>query len=436
VIDLANLHGSDHAAEVYERVRRLYPICRSITGDGLRESLRILAEDVPLEIHEVPTGTAVLDWSIPKEWNIRDAYIKDASGQRLIDFHRSNLHVVNYSTPVQGQFTRDELKSHLYTLPEHPDWIPYRTSYFRETWGFCLSQLQFESLPEGPLDVCIDSSLEPGHLTYGELSLAGREPGEVLISAHVCHPSLCNDNLAGVSLAATLARLLGPIARRYTYRFIFAPGTIGAIAWLARNEGKTARIQHGLILACAGDGGGFTYKQSRRGDAEIDRVAEYALKSTGGDPHIEAFVPYGYDERQYCSPGFNLPVGVFSRTPSSRFPQYHTSADDLAVVTPQSLGDSLEALLRIFEILEGNERFVNTCPRGEPQLGRRGLYTALGGLTDTTEAEKAMLWVLSCSDGRHTLLDIADHSGLPFGTIRVAASALLTAGLLLRTEQV
>jgi aminopeptidase-like protein len=430
VTRLPEMHGSEHADEVYARVRRLYPICRSITGDGLRESLRIIAEDVPIEIQEVPTGTTVLDWTIPKEWNIRDAYIKDASGQRLIDFRKSNLHVVNYSTPVRGRFTRDELRPHLHTLPEHPDRIPYRTSYYRETWGFCLSQRQFDSLPEGPLDVCIDSSLEPGHLSYGELFLAGREPDEVLISSHVCHPSLCNDNLAGVSLATTLARLLGQTAHRYSYRFMFAPGTIGAITWLARNEQRASRIRHGLLLACAGDAGGFTYKQSRRGNAEIDRVAEYALRSTGRNPHIEPFTPYGYDERQYCSPGFDLPVGVFSRTPHSRFPPYHTSADDLTVVSPRSLGDSLDALIQIIAMLESNQRFVNLCPRGEPQLGRRGLYTALGGLTNAPDAEMAMLWVLSYSDGNNTLLDIAGRSGLSFGVLRQAAEALLAADLL------
>jgi aminopeptidase-like protein len=238
VTDLTRLRGADSASEVYERVRRLYPICRSITGNGLRESLRILSEDVPLDIHEVATGTPVLDWTIPKEWNIRDAYIKGPDGQRLVDFRQSNLHVVNYSVPVAARLTRDELAPHLHTLPEHPDWIPYRTSYYRETWGFCVSQRQVESLPDGPLEVCIDASLEPGHLTYGELYLPGDEPDEVLISAHVCHPSLCNDNLAGVSLAVTLARLLGSIPRRYSYRFVFAPGTIGAITWLARNAAR------------------------------------------------------------------------------------------------------------------------------------------------------------------------------------------------------
>lgn len=428
--DLRQLAGAAHGAELYERVRRLYPICRSITGNGVRETLRILAEDIPLAVHEVPTGTPVFDWTVPKEWNIRDAYIMDGSGRRLVDFRESNLHVLNYSTPVRGRFTREELAPHLHTLPAHPDWIPYRTSYYRDAWGFCLSQRQLESLPDGPLDVCIDSSLEPGHLTYAECLLEGRRPDQVLISAHVCHPSLCNDNLAGVSLAVTLARLLASAPRRFSYRFVFAPGTIGAITWLAQNQAATATIRHGLILACAGDAGGFTYKQSRRGDAEIDRAAEYALRATGRETHIEPFTPYGYDERQYCSPGFNLPVGVLSRTPHGRFPEYHTSADNLALVSPQSLADSLEALLRIVEILEGNERLFNTTPYCEPQLGRRGLYAALGGVTETRDAEQALLWILNYSDGEHALLDIAIRSGLGFRTVRDAADALLAAGLL------
>jgi aminopeptidase-like protein len=430
VIQLRDLRSGAYSSEVYDRVRRMYPICRSITGDGLRETLRIIGEDITLEMHEVPTGTAAFDWTIPKEWNIRDAYIKDASGRRLVDFRACNLHVLNYSTPIRGRFTREELKAHLYTLPSHPELIPYHTSYFREAWGFCLSQRQYDALPDGPLDVCIDSSLEPGHLTYGECYLPGHQPGEVLISSHVCHPSLCNDNLAGVSLAVTLARLLAQIPRRLSYRFIFAPGTIGAVTWLARNEATVGRIRHGLVLACAGDAGGFTYKQSRQGGAEIDRVAEYALRSRGREAHIEPFAPHGYDERQYCSPGFNLPVGVFSRTSHDRFPGYHTSADNLSVVSPQSLGDSLDALLCIVEILEGNERFVNTHPRCEPQLGRRGLYTALGGLADARDAEQALLWVLNFSDGGHTLLDIAIRSGLGFRAVRAAADALLAAGLL------
>jgi aminopeptidase-like protein len=429
------IDGRTHGPEVYDRVRRLYPICRSITGDGLRETLSILGEDIPLDVHEVPSGTQVFDWIIPKEWNIRDAYIKDAGGNRLVDFRASNLHVLNYSTAMQGRFTLAELRPHLHTLPEHPDWIPYRTSYFRETWGFCLSQRQFDALPDGPLDVCIDATLEPGHLTYGEHYLPGREPAEVLVSAHVCHPSLCNDNLAGVSLAVTLARLLASVPRRYSYRFVFAPGTIGAITWLARNEERAPRIRHGLVLACAGDAGAYTYKQSRIGDAEIDRVAAHVLKALGSESRIEPFTPYGYDERQYCSPGFNLPVGVFSRTPHGRFPEYHTSRDNLDLVSARSLGDSLEALLRIFELLEENNRFIGTNPRCEPQLGRRGLYAPIGGGTDTRATELALLWVLSSSDGQHSLLDIAERSGLAFRTVSDGARALIKAGLLTEAEQ-
>jgi len=417
--------------ELYDRIRRLYPICRSITGNGIRETLRLLATEIPLEIREVASGTAVFDWHVPKEWNIRDAYIKNLNGDRIVDFNMSNLHVVNYSVPVHARMTLAELRPHLFSIPDHPDWIPYKTSYYAETWGFCLSERQRESLTDDVYDVCIDATLESGHLTYGECCLLGSETDEVLVSCHMCHPSLCNDNLSGVSLAVTLARLLAGGSRRYTYRFLFIPGTIGAITWLALNESHASKIKHGLVLACAGDRGSLTYKQSRRGDAEIDRVVRHVLQRSKTRHNVEEFSPYGYDERQYCSPGFNLPVGVLSRTPHGRFPEYHTSADNLDLVDPAALADSLRTCLSIVEILEGDGVFVNQNPKCEPQLGRRGLYATMGGHSDENRTrEGALLWVLNLSDGSRTLLDIAEQSGLSFAAVRAAASVLIESELL------
>lgn len=416
--------------EMHGLVADLYPICRSITGDGVRETLRRVRRRVPLEVREVPSGTPVLDWTVPKEWKLRDAWIKDDRGGKIVDFRQSNLHVVGYSVPVRRKVSLAELKEHVFTLPDRPEWIPYRTSYYRETWGFCLAHRQWQSLKEGTYEVCIDSSLADGSLTYGELVLPGRTADEVLFSCHVCHPSLANDNLSGIALAAVLAKNLQPAARRYTYRFLFIPGTIGSITWLARNEAAAARIRHGLVLACVGDAGRPTYKRSRQGDAEIDGVVEYVLGRRGGGFRVTGFSPYGYDERQYNSPGFNLPVGCLMRTPHGEYPEYHTSADDVDFVKAEALADSLELCLEVVETLEGNRRYRNLSPKGEPQLGKRGLYDPVGGAQQDKAHQLAMLWVLNQSDGRHGLADIAARSGLPLEAVCQAAERLEKAGLL------
>lgn len=409
----------------------LYPICRSITGDGLRRSLRMLQEHVPLQLHEVPTGTSVLDWTVPKEWNVRDAYVRGPSGEKVIDFQQCNLHLLNYSVPVHERMSLEALKPHLHSLPEHPDWIPYRTSYYQENWGFCLPHRDLLALEEGTYEVRIDTTLAPGHLTYGELFLPGELEEEVLLSCHCCHPSLCNDNLSGMALTTFLARELADREdRRYSYRFLFIPGTIGSITWLSRNEPVVGRIRHGLVVACVGDGGIFHYKKSRHGDAEIDRAALHVLQQAGQDYRVLDFTPYGYDERQYSSPGYNLPVGSLSRTPHSSYPEYHTSADNLDLVQPAYLAESLTRYRQIIDVLERNRRYRNTNPKGEPQLGRRGLYGAFGGRKDARAYEMAMLWVLNFSDGAHSLLDIADRAGLAFDAVHVAAQALLDKGLL------
>ena len=416
--------------ELYQLISELYPICRSITGNGFRETLKIIQKHIPLEIHEVPTGTQVFDWTIPKEWNIKDAYIKNSQGEKIVDFANSNLHAINYSIPVDKKVSLAELKEHLFTLPESPDWIPYRTSYYQEMWGFCLSHNQYLQLQDEEYEVYIDSSLEPGYLSYGEYFIPGKTADEVLISCHACHPSLCNDNLSGISIAVFLAKHLGQFTPDYSYRFIFIPGTIGSITWLAINEKNVSAIKHGLVLTCLGDNGNFTYKKSRRGDAEIDNIVSYVLSNSNQQDKVIDFFPYGYDERQYCSPGFNLPVGCLMRTPHNSFPEYHTSADDLTFVQPQYLGESFTKCISIVSILENNQAYYNKNPKCEPQLGKRGLYEADTDSQNRRLNRMAILWVLNLSDGDYTLLDIAKKSGIAFDEIKQAADVLLRYDLL------
>jgi aminopeptidase-like protein len=425
---------------MHERVCELYPICRSITGDGVRETLRILGRHAPVEIREVPSGTPVLDWTVPPEWNIRDAWIKNDRGERVVDFRQSNLHVVSYSQPVAARRIRQaELREHLHSLPDRPDWIPYRTSYYDESWGFCVTHKQLESLTDAEYEICIDATLEPGHLTYGELTIPGASEDEVLISTHVCHPSLCDDNLSGIAVSLWLARELASRSeRRYSYRFLYAPGTIGAITWLALERERAARIRHGLTLTCLGDEHPFTYKRTFDGNAEIDRAAAHVLgqRATAADAHgVIDYFPYGYDERQYNSPGFRLAVGSLMRGRHGRFAQYHTSADDVEFVSPARLADSLDTLCEIVDVLEGNHRYRSLAPDGEPQLGRRGIYHALGGAGDPAELQLAMLWLLTCGDGQHSLLDVAERSGLRFTHLRAAASLLQEHELLAELPQ-
>jgi aminopeptidase-like protein len=408
---------------MHELVTELYPICRSITGDGLRQTLARLAQEIPLVRHEVPTGTRAFDWTVPREWNVRDAYVKDPGGARVIDFRRHNLHLVNYSVPVHRKMTLAELRPHLHSLPEQPDLIPYRTSYYRESWGFCLPHRQLQALPDTEYEVCVDATLEDGHLTYGECLLQGETEDEILVSCHACHPSLADDNLSGLVVATFLAKHLMGVRRRHSVRFVFAPGTIGAITWLSRNEAVTRNIRHGLVLTCIGDRASFTYKRSRRGDAPIDRAMEHVLRHADPGHRVVPFSPYGYDERQYCSPGFDLPVGCLMRSHHGQFAQYHTSADNLDFVTPDALAGAFGLLLSVFEVLEHDARLVNQQPKCEPQLGRRGLYGPGGGGTPR-ELEMAMLWVLNLSDGDHSLLDIARRSEMPFATVREAAERL------------
>ncbi|MFO0777666.1 MAG: DUF4910 domain-containing protein [Nitrospira sp.] len=419
---------ADHS--LLNLIKELYPICRSITGEGVRETLRIIQKRIPLERYEVPSGTKVFDWTVPLEWNVSDAYVMDRAGKRVIDFQSHNLHLMSYSAPVRRKMSLEELRPHLFSLPAHPEWIPYRTSYYKENWGFCIRHADFEQLSDEEYEVVIDSTLQAGSLTYGESYLPGEVSDEVLVSCHVCHPSLCNDNLSGISVAVRLAETMAARSRRYSYRFLFIPGTIGSITWLAQNEQVVPRIRHGLVITGVGDAGSVTYKKSRQDNAEIDRAMAHVLRHSGKAHTIIDFFPYGYDERQYCSPGFNLPVGCFMRTPHGQYPEYHSSADDMDLIRSESLAQSYVHCLEVFELLEGNRVYLNQSPKCEPQLGRRGLYRAVAGQQENQSRELALLWVLNMSDGQHALLDIADRADLPFGQIQSAAEALVEAGLL------
>jgi aminopeptidase-like protein len=337
---------------------------------------------------------------------------------------------MSYSVPVNARMPVSELKKHIHTLPDQPDLIPYRTSYYAENWAFCMSHRQYESLADGTYEVVIDSSLSDGHLTYGEYFHQGETDDEFLLSAHVCHPSLANDNCSGIALLTHLAKQLSRRRTRLSYRFLFAPGTIGAITWLARNESQASRIKHGLVVSMVGDGGGPTYKKSRRGHAQIDRAMTHVLRHSKLSPTVLDFYPYGYDERQYCSPGFNLPVGLFQRSQFGTIPQYHTSADNLDFIRPEHLRESYRLISETIDVIERDGTYRNTVPKCEPQLGKRGLYGAIGGAPDAAAANMAMLWILNLSDGTHSLLDIAERADLSLDTVHRTAEILRTHGLL------
>lgn len=420
----------DDGSAMMALVEELFPICRSITGRGLRQTLSILKRELPLEVVEVPSGTQVLDWVVPPEWCIRSAYIAREDGARVVDFAANNLHILQYSQPIDTTMRLADLRPHLYSLADRPDWIPYRTSYYSENWGFCLSHRQLLSLTDEKYRVVIDSELAPGHLSYGELLIPGETDDTVLFSCHICHPSLANDNLSGIAVAVRLALYLQTRRLRHSYRFLFIPGTIGSLTWLAGNEDKVAHIRHGLVLSCLGDAGGMTYKQSRKGNAAIDRIVTHVLRHDEGTHSIRPFVPYGYDERQYCSPGFDLPVGCLMRTPNGEYPEYHSSADNLSLLRPESLAHSLTVLQRIVDVIEGDVVYRSLSPKGEPQLGRRGLYASMGGHRAAGYDQMALLWVMNLADGRHSLIDMAERAGLPFAAVRSAATALAEAGLI------
>ena len=413
-----------------------YPLCRSITGDGVRHTLdliaRALPEGVALQRTSVPSGTDVFDWSIGDEWNVREAWVRGPDGRTVADLADHTLHLVGYSTPVRGRFPLEELERHLHSLPDRPDWIPYRTSYYHRDWGFCLRHRDLESLGPGDYDVLVDSTLAPGELVYGEVVLPGSTDAEIVVSSHVCHPSLVNDNLTGVAVATeVIRRVAGWSARRHTYRFLFAPGTIGSLAWLSRNGCRLPSIRHGLVITGLGGGGPLVYKQTLHADRPVDEAAAHVVRARGGE--VRGYSPYGYDERQFNAVGFGLPFGRLTRTPHGEYPEYHTSADDLAFVGDAELEDSLEAIVEVLDVLEGDRTFRNLSPYGEPQLGKRDLYPTTGGRSATDEV-MAMLWTLALSDGETSLLRVAQRSGTPFPAVRHAAVRLEGARLLEEVE--
>ena len=436
--------------EMWSFVERAFPICRSITGEGLRKTLGMLRERLPgLQLVEIESGTRVLDWIVPDEWNVREAWLRSESGETVVDFAHHNLHLMSYSVPTRGTFSLQALREedHLYTLPDQPDRIPYRTSYYRPHWAFCLAHDLLEELPHGNYEVLVDTSLEKGSLTYGELLVRGRSEQELLISAHVCHPSLANDNLSGVAVCSQLAAELSRRSSlRYSYRFLFAPGTIGAISWLAHNRATTERIRFGLTAANLGDSGGFSYKRSRQGRAAIDRLVLEALEGRGVTAQTETFFPDGYDERQFCSPGFDLPVGALSRSRWGKFPEYHTSADNLDFIDRENLLTSLDLLREVVDRVEGDRSaavelpatdsltdtpqgpvYRNLKPFGEPFLGRYGI---MDWISSDRDRRGAVLWLLNLGDGRHDLAAVAARSNLPSGLLEDAASQLVEVGLL------
>ena len=411
-------------ADMISLMNDLYPLCRSITGDGVRETLGILKQYVPLAINEVPSGTQVFDWTVPKEWNIRNAYIKNENGEKIVDFKQNNLHILNYSIPVDRKIDLNQLKDHLFTIPDKPEWIPYRTTYYNENWGFCITHDQYRKLRDGEYHVFIDSTLDDGALTFGELLIKGKSHEEFLVSCHICHPSLCNDNLSGIALSTFLAGYLMGRPLNYSYRFLFIPGTIGSVTWLWLNKTTCINIKHGLVVNCVGDSGKFIYKRTRRQHAEIDQAVIYCLKNSGYEFEVVDFSPYGYDERQFCSPGFNLPVGCLSRSTHGRYPEYHTSADNFDIISPSNLNDSFILYNAVIDLIDNNKNFARVNPFCEPQLGKRGLYDKIGARNGTKQDQLAMLWILNLADGQHSLLDIAEKSRIDFSILKDVARLL------------
>ena len=409
---------------MYALAERLFPICRSITGNGLRETLRILQKEIPLTLHEVATGTPVFDWVVPREWNIRDAYIKNSRGEKIVDFQQNNLHVLNYSTPINTRMRLEELRPHLFTLPDMPDWIPHRTSYFNDNWGFCITHRLLEALPDDDYEVVIDSSLETGSLTYGEFTIPGESEEQILLFAHCCHPSLANDNLSGIAVVVELARILSASSPRFTYRCVFAPAAIGCVTWLSQNQSELSKVKLGMVAALLGDSGQLSYKKTQAGDTLIDRASLHVLRHRNMPFRTIEFSPFGYDERQFASPGINLPVGRLTRTPNGAYREYHTSADNMSLITPSAMADSLAAYCAIFALIENNYVYQSNFPYCEPQLGKRGLYRTTGGHGNPEQRQMAILWILNQANGKHDLLDIAERADMPFETIASVAAEL------------
>ncbi len=451
-MDISEFNSSETGKEIFQLIKELFPICRSITGNGVRETLSTIKQIIPeLKIFEVESGTKAFDWIVPKEWNINDAYIKNSKNEKIVDFKKLNLHVLNYSIPTNGKLSLTELQEHIFTSPEHPDLVPYRTSYYKENWGFCMSHKQFEGLEDDTYEVVIDSSLENGSLTYGELFLHGEKCDEVLFTCYVCHPSMCNDNLSGICLLTFLANIISKKKLKYSYRFLFIPETIGAIVWLSKNQNHLSNIKFGIVVTCVGDKGNITYKKTRQGNSLIDKIVEKVLTNSNKPFKMIDFFPWGSDERQFSSPGINIPMGSLMRTMYSQFPEYHTSADNLEFVSPESLGDSIKCYLDIIEQIENQESieniendittslekgeiYLNLNPNCEPQLGRRELYNMVGGWQQNSIVKNAIFWILNFSDGRNSLKKIAELSGINYSDIKKSVELLIKSNLIKKID--
>lgn len=392
---------------MYQLMEKLYPICRSITGNGVRETLRIIQEEIPLTIHEIPTGTKVFDWEIPKEWNVRDAYIMDSNGNKVVDFQENNLHLVSYSIPVNKELTLDELQKHLFSLEEQTDAIPYITSYYKERWGFCITHNQRKQLKNETYRVYIDSELKEGNLTYGELIIPGKCEKEVFLSTYVCHPSMANNELSGPVVSTSLAKWILSAERKYTYRIVFIPETIGSIAYLSRNmEIMKANIIAGYNISCVGDERAYSYLCSRNGNTLADRVALNILKSSHPEFISYSYLERGSDERQYCSPGIDLPVASIMRSKFGEYPEYHTSLDNMELVTAKGLQGSFEIYKECIELIEKNSKYKIKC-FGEPQLGKRGLYPTLS-TKESGKIVRDMMNFIAFADGERDLVEISN----------------------------
>ena len=405
---------SDIGRNMYELAERLFPICRSITGNGFRQSLEMIREIVPeIQVFEVPSGTAVYDWTVPKEWNIRGGWIKNMQGETIIDFNDCNLHVMGYSIPVHQTISREELSEHVYTQPEQPEWIPYVTSYYKERWGFCMSERQKQALTDVEYEVYIDSTLEDGFLTYGELVLPGETDDEIFFSTYLCHPSMANNELSGPCVQTELIKYLKSLShRRYTYRFVFIPETIGSITYLSRNlEALQQHVKAGFVLSCVGDNRTYSMVSTKYEDTLADRVLNNVLKFHYPDYIRYSFIKRASDERQYGSAGVNLPVCAFCRSKYHEYPEYHTSADNMDLISPEGLSGAYEVMVKVINALENNYFYQMQC-KCEPQLGKRGLYPTVSQKGTKGDA-RYMQDFIAYADGRNDLIGISNILDIP-----------------------
>lgn len=425
----------DTGEDLHSWATDLFPIARSLTGNGVRQTLAYLQVLLPeLAIHEIPSGTQVLDWTIPDEWNISSAFVADPDGNRIIDFAENNLHVVGYSTPIDEIMDLAEFDAHLHSLPDQREAIPYVTSYYSRNWGFCVTQEQREQLGEGPFHVKIDSTLQPGSLTYAEVVIPGETADEVLLSTYMCHPSMANNELSGPVAAVALARWLKSLPRRkYTYRILFIPETIGSIAYIAGHlEHLKEHVRAGWVLTCMGDDRTYSYVPSRLGNTLSDKISRRVLQERGYDYKTYTFLDRGSDERQWCAPGVDLPVASLMRSKYGEFPEYHTSLDDLAFVTPTGLEGGLDIMKDALTLMEENSSWTVTT-LGEPQLGKRGLYPTI-----STKASTALVYdmmnVIAYCDGEHDVIDIAEICGITTSEVRTIQRKLSDPGLLVENQ--